>query len=153
VDKWARNPSVKRALDKALHCKARVFEEFKVKDEKVNLVLVEDELGIMRAFICNFDIHPTIAWRLYERYSKHWGIETGYRTLAHDFRAKTTTRNYNIRLFYFLFSCCLFNLWVLVNICVSLMIHGRISEKPIITAKLFVILLYKVQLEYWDDGG
>ena len=41
-------------------------------------------------------------------YSKRWGIETGYRNLDHDFKAKTTTRNYHIRLFYFLFSTCYF---------------------------------------------
>jgi len=86
-------------------------------------------------------------------YGKRWGIETGYRNLDHDFKPKTTTRNYHIRLFYFLFSCCLYNLWVLVNIYVSLAVYGKIPEKPIITAKMFVILLYKVQAEYWDDDG
>jgi len=74
---------------------------------------------------------------------KRWGIETGYRQFDHDFKAKTTTKNYHIRLFYFLFSVCVYNLWVLVNICVSLSLYGRLSEKPIITCKLFAVVLLK----------
>jgi len=93
-----------------------------------------------------------MAHRLYEMYCKRWGIETSYRQVEHDFKSKTTSRNYNIRLFYFLFSCCLYNLWVLVNICISLKIPGAVRGKPIITAKMFVIVLYKVKEEY-DPGG
>ncbi|MAG02500.1 hypothetical protein CMI42_04125 [Candidatus Pacearchaeota archaeon] len=48
------------------------------------------------------------------------------------------------------FSCCLYNLWALVNIYVGLSIYGRIKNKSIITAKMFVITLYKIQIEYWD---
>jgi IS4 transposase len=80
-------------------------------------------------------------------------LKQSYRNVEHDFKPRTTTRNYNIRLFYFLFSTCLFNLWVLVNICVGLAIHGRIKDKPIITAKMFAILLYRVQIGYFDSGG
>lgn len=140
-----RNASVKNAFDKASGCPAYVFKDFLIGCEPVNLVLVDDELGLKRAFVCNFDIAPCIAYRLYEMYSKRWGIETSYRHCDHDFKARTTTRNYVIRLFYFLFSTCLFNLWVLVNICVSLAIHGRVMSKPIITAKLFATLLYRVK--------
>jgi hypothetical protein len=68
--------------------------------------------------------------------------------LVDDFKPRTTTTNYNIRLFYFLFSCCLYNLWVLVNICVSLRIYGRIKRKPIITAKQFTLILYYIQKNY-----
>ena len=149
--------TVKAWFDKSSGIESRVIKDFQIGkgDNKaiVNLVLVDDENGVKRAFICNFDIAPCLAYRLYKMYSKRWGIETSYRNLDHDFKPRTTTKNYNIRLFYFLFSCCLYNLWVLVNICVSLAIHGKISEKPIITAKMFAILLYKVQAEYWDDGG
>ena len=100
-----RNPSVKSAFDKSEYCPARVFKDFKIgsknNQEKVNLVLVDDEQEIKRAFVCNFDIHPTIAYHLYKLYGKRWGIETGYRNIEHDFKPKTTTRNYHIRLFYF----------------------------------------------------
>jgi len=38
-------------------------------------------------------------------------------------------------------------IWVLVNICVSLTLYGRLSEKLIITSKLFAVVLYKVAFE------
>ena len=143
-----RTTSVKRAFDEAEYCKEKIFEDFKVgsgkNKEKVTLVLVDDEEGIKRAFVCNFDIPPPLAYQLYH---KRWGIETSYRNLDNDFKPRTTTRNYNIRAFYFLFSCCLYNLWVLTNICVSLTLYGRVSDKPIITAKLFAVILYRVREE------
>lgn len=152
-----RTPTVKAHFDKAEHCKSRVFKDFKVgkgeNQEKVNLILVDDEDGVKRAFVCNFDIAPQIAYRLYGLYGKRWGIETSYRNLEFDFKPKTTSKNYHIRLFYFLFSCCLYNLWVIVNLCVSLAVYGRIKSKPIITAKLFVILLCRVQEEYFCGDG
>lgn len=70
--------------------------------------------------------------------------------MDHDFKPRTTSKNYCIRLFYFLFTVCLYNLWILVNICVSLVLHDRVSEKPIVTAKLFSIILYRVSV---DPGG
>ncbi len=147
-----KNASVKKALDKAMHCQARVFSGFKVGEEDVTLILVDAENGVKHAFVSNFPVHPTLAWRLYQLYGSRWGIETCYRTLDYDFQPRTTTRNYHIRLFYFLFSTCVFNLWVLVNICISLIIHGKLSPKPIITAKMFALLLYKVK-EIIDSGG
>jgi len=145
-----RSDTVKAWMRKSEECKARVIEDFEIgkKDVAVvNLILVDDEEGIKRAFITNFHIPEQLAHYLYSWYSKRWGIETGYRQFDHDFKAKTTTKNYHIRLFYFLFSVCLYNLWVLVNICVSLSLYGRLSEKPIITAKLFAVVLYKIAYE------
>ncbi|MFH1592718.1 MAG: transposase [Candidatus Woesearchaeota archaeon] len=145
-----RSDRVKAWMDKSLDCKARIIKDFefgKKEKAKVNLILVDDEEGIQRAFITNFDIPEQLSHYLYTWYSKRWGIETGYRQLDHDFKARTTSKNYLIRLFYFLFSVCLYNLWVLVNICISLSIYGRIRDKPIITAKLFSVILYRVVYE------
>lgn len=36
---------------------------------------------------------------LYELYGKRWGIETAYRIKDHDFKARTTSKKYAIRLF------------------------------------------------------
>lgn len=152
-----RSPTVKSWFDKSEGIESRIIPNFQIGkgDNKaiINLVLVDDKLGIKKAFISNFDIAPCLAYRFYKLYSKRWGIETSYRNLEQDFKPKTTSTNYNIRLFYFLFSACLYNLWVLVNICIGLLIYGRIKEKPIVTAKLFAVLLYRVKLEYFDNGG
>jgi IS4 transposase len=47
-------------------------------------------------------------------YNQRWGIETGYR-MYNQFLIKTTSRNYVVRLFYFLFACVMYNAWVLYN--------------------------------------
>jgi hypothetical protein len=152
-----RSDTVLAWFDKSDGCPSRIIHDFIIGQKNkdiaiINLILVDDEVGIKRAFITNFDIAPCIAYRLYEWYGKRWGIETGYRNLDHDFKPRTTTKNYHIRLFYFLFSCCLYNLWVLVNICVSMTVYGRIKDKPIIPAKMFAVILYRVQLDYYDGG-
>ena len=152
-----RSPTVKSWFDKSSGSKSRIVKDFQIGRGKdtafVNLLLVDDKLGIKRAFICNFDFAPQLAYRFYGMYGKRWGIETSYRNVAHDFKPRTTTNNYYIRLFYFLFSCCLYNLWILVNICVSLRLYGRIKDKPLITAKMFAVLLYRVQIEYFKGCG
>ena len=152
-----RTPTVKAWFDKSEECKSRVIKDFKIgrgeNKASANLVLVNDKLGIKRAFLCNFDIAPCLAYRLYGMYSKRWGIETAYRNIEQDFKARTTTTNYHIRFFYFVFSACVYNLWILVNICVSLLIYGRVNDKPLITAKMFVLMLYMVKLEYFEGDG
>ena len=149
-----RTYSVKSWFDKTEDCKSKVVKNFKIGDKAtINLVLVDDEQGIKRAFATNIDIPEQLTHYLFKFYKSRWGIETSYRQINNDFLARTTSTNYHIRLFYFLFSVCLYNLWVLVNLCVSLKIYGRLYEKPIITSKLFAILLYKIQEEYVDPGG
>ena len=151
-----RSPTVKAWFDKAEGSKSYVVNDFQIgKGEnyaKVNLVLVNDEEGIKRAFICNFPVAEPLAYRLYSMYSKRWGIETSYRNLDHDFKPRTTSKNYLIRLFYFVFSCFLYNLWVMVNICISFKRDGVVCKKPIITAKRFAIILYQVKMDF-DNGG
>ncbi len=152
-----RSSTVKQYMDKYEDCKAKIVENFEIgKDENkatTKLVLVDDEEGIKRCFITNISIPEQLAHYLYMFYSKRWYIETSYRNLEHDFKPRTTSKNYCIRLFYFLFSVCLYNLWVLTNICVSLNVYNRVPTKPIITAKLFCLILHRVQVEYVDPGG
>ena len=113
-------------------------------------MLVDDENGIKRGFITNLNIPVQLTHYLFRFYSWRWGIESGYRNMDQDFRPKTTSRNFLIRFFYFIFSTCLYNMWVLVNVCVSIALFGRLHKEPIITAKMFTEILYKVQT---DSGG
>ena len=142
-----RTPTTKQWFDKSEDCEARVINNFRIKAVTTNLIIVNDEKGIKRAFSTNLNIPYQLAHYLYNFYSARWGIETKYRQLEVDFKARTTFKNFQIRLFYFLFSTCLFNLWVLINICVSIKIYGRLVEKPLISSKLFAVVLLKAQLE------
>lgn len=95
------------------------------------------------AFATNIDIKRKNASLLLAYYDRRWGIETSYR-VKEAFRARTTSKNYIIRLFYYMFSLTLYNLWVLVNSMLSIFLFGDLPEKPILTARLFGAMLYTV---------
>lgn len=47
-------------------------------------------------------------------FRKRWGIETSYR-VSNEFLARTTSKNYTIRMFLYMFAVLMYNLWVLLN--------------------------------------
>lgn len=112
-----------------------------------NLIIVEDSQKIKRVFATNLNVKEKDAKNLFSMYSKRWGIETSYRLQKHQFKAKTTSKNFNLRLFLFMFSVALYNLWVLLNIVLSVEYKKKL-EKPLITVKMFgMVLIWNV-----DDG-
>jgi putative transposase len=128
-----------------------VIKDYEMKNTEFNVVLVEDEKGIKRAFATNIDFNENdigLSNRIFMKYSKRWGIETGYRVKKHSFRSKTTSKNYHIRLFYFLFSVLLYNLWILIDILLWISLIGRVKEWHILTSKHFCTILINV-----DQGG
>jgi len=147
------NFSVKRVME--LTPAPSVVKGFTLNNYPLNLVIVEDKdvTGklVKRVFATNMDFDEKevgLSERLLYLYSKRWGIETSYRVKKHSFRAKTTSKNYIIRLFYFLFSVLLYNLWILADILIWLHIHGQIGEDHLVTSRLFGTLLMMI-----DPGG
>jgi hypothetical protein len=69
--------------------------------------------------------------KLLDIFRNRWGIETSYR-LIEQFMPKTTSKKYEVRLFYFLFAVWMYNLWVLFNI----------NQK----GYGFIVLAFKVEL-------
>ncbi|MGA2122501.1 MAG: transposase [Methanoregula sp.] len=111
------------------------------KSVTANLVMVLDIDMEKRGFVTNMDLDRKRTRQLSKLYSKRWGIETSYR-VKKDFRPKTTSKNYIIRLFYFLFSVALYNLWELVNVILALV--EKIDPKtPVIAAKLFGTIIFR----------
>jgi len=88
------------------------------------------------------------ATRIAEEYRARWGIETGYRVKKHSFLPKTTSKDYRIRLFYFLFSILLYNMWILADVLVWLEIKGRVGTYHIVTANYFRMVFFLI-----DPGG
>ncbi len=132
-----------------------IITDFEMKDVIFNLVIVEAELKNgakeKRAFATNEEYHENdvnLAERLFDLYGKRWGIETSYRIKKHSYLPKTTSKNYLIRLFYFMFSVLLYNLWILADILVWLALFGEIKEDHLITSKYFGTVLYTI-----DPGG
>jgi len=118
--------------------------------EKVKLFIVRGEKDDVMYFITNSNVSEKNADRFAELYRKRWGIETSYRVKG-DFRPKTTSRRYVIRLFYFMFSTCLYDLWVLANLTVGVAILKFTPNEPFITAKFFGVVLY-LPAEPFDPG-
>lgn len=147
-----KNAKVKEWMDKAEGCKARLVKNFEIKTVFTNLYLVDDKEGVKCMFVTNMNIPVLLSHYLFKWYSKRWGIETGYRLKAQDLRLRTTSKNYTLRLFYFLFCVMLYNLWVITNVVVGVKLFGRVPDKPLITTKRFLIILYKVRGEYVDSG-
>ncbi|MBI2084628.1 MAG: transposase [Candidatus Aenigmarchaeota archaeon] len=127
-----------------------IIKGYPMKDCKFNLVVVEkDERRY--AFATNMNLNSNdilLSEKLFTPYSKRWGIETSYR-VKKNFRGKTTSRNYIIRQFYFMMSVVLYDLWILINLLLSMFLFGKISKKVAVTAKLFGTVLYTIV----DPGG
>jgi len=124
-----------------------VIKDYEMKNILFNVIVVNDEEGTKRAFATNIDFNENdvgLAERLFNLYSKRWGIETSYRVKKHSFRPKTTSMNYFIRLFYFMFSVLLYNLWLLADILVCLAVLGVFNGDHIITSKYFCSILVLV---------
>lgn len=132
-----------------------VITGFKMKDITFNLVVVAEELKdgtkVKRAFATNEEYNENdvnLAERLFDLYGKRWGVETSYRIKKHSYLPKTTSKNYQIRLFYFMFSVFLYNLWILTDILICLALYGVVKEDHLVTSKLFGTMLYTI-----DPGG
>jgi len=128
-----------------------VITGFAMKNVKFNLIIANDKDGEKRVFATNERYENNdvdLIERLFLLYSKRWGIETSYRVKKHSFRAKTTSKNYLIRLFYFLFSVLMYNLWILADVLIWLHLFGKVGEKHLLTSKYFGSVLMAI-----DPGG
>jgi putative transposase len=148
-------PTVKDVLE--ITIAPRIVTDFKMKDITFNLVIIEEELENgekeKRAFATNEEYNENdvnLAERLFILYGKRWGIETSYRVKKHSYLPKTTSKNYQIRLFYFMFSVLLYNMWILADILIWLALFGVVEEDHLVTSKLFGTILYTINL---DSGG
>lgn len=119
------------------------------KQAHFKLAIIEDQKGKV-VFATNFNVIEKNAHLLGNLYSKRWGIETSYR-VKDQFRPRTTSKNYSVRFFYFMFSVCLYNLWILASIYIGLSLYIIITERPLITAKMFGILMYSISSD--EDRG
>lgn len=83
-----------------------------------------------------------LADKVFRQYDKRWGIETSYRVKKYSFRPKTTSKNYFIRFFYFMFSVLMYNLWILLDIILCILIFRMKQARHIITSKLFATIFW-----------
>lgn len=71
----------------------------------------DSETNIKYLFATNMDCKPK---RVLKRFKRRWGVETSYRK-HNEFLAKTTSKNYVVRLLYYSVAVCIYNCWCILN--------------------------------------
>ena len=139
------------------------YQLFKNSDMRFTIIIVDEErkdpitdkITIIKAVyttnIAFNEKEADFAERMIIIYKKRWGIETSYRVQKHAFLPKTCSKNYNIRLFYFLFAIMYYNLWALAEALRLSQYRGQKikGDKPI-TAKYFGAMMLRY---IFDPGG
>lgn len=82
------------------------------------------------------------AWGIGNLYRKRWSIETAFRDLKRNFKAKPRARCLGVRRFFFMLCQLLYNCWVLLNIVVAHEVEHREDDEIVWRKKTFVIDIY-----------
>ncbi|GAD52684.1 LOW QUALITY PROTEIN: hypotheical protein [Halarchaeum acidiphilum MH1-52-1] len=85
-------------------------------------------------FATNLRVGPEEAESFCRRYSRRWQIENEYKSIKHDFLAKTSSKDYRVRLFYFVFAVLLYNIWRLTDFLLKADVDGEMDYAPVLTA-------------------
>lgn len=85
-------------------------------------------------FATNLRVGPDEAEAFCRRYSRRWQIENEYKSIKGDFLAKTSSKDYRVRLFYFLFAVLLYNIWRLTDFLLKAGVDGEMDYTPVLTA-------------------
>jgi hypothetical protein len=98
-----------------------------------------------RYYTTNLPVTEETAPLLEERYRRRWVIETNFNSIK-QFLIKTTTRDTDMRTFFFSLAVVAFNFWVLANLtAIVLYFHGIFPEHMPITKK-------QLHKSIWENG-
>nr|WP_254840809.1 transposase [Natronomonas marina] len=85
-------------------------------------------------FATNLRVEPDDAETFCRRYSRRWQIENEYKSIKGDFLAKRSSKDYRVRLFYFVFAVLLYNIWRLTDFLLKAGVDGEMDYVPVLTA-------------------
>ena len=85
-------------------------------------------------FATNATVGPEKADAFCRRYSSRWQIENEYKSIKSDFLAKTSSKDYRVRLFYFVFAVLLHNIWRLTDFLLKASVDVEMDYAPVLTA-------------------
>jgi len=85
-------------------------------------------------FATNLPVGPGQAESFCRRYSRRWQIENEYKSIKNDFLAKTSSKDYRVRLFYFVFAVLLYNIWRLTDFLLKAGVDSEMDYAPVLTA-------------------
>lgn len=102
----------------------RIGNEYK-REAETTLVILEEKDEKTNE-VCTYGYVTNLPWDFYQDdpyilsnlYSKRWGIETAFR-VEDKFDIYTTSRKGEVRYFFFVIGCLLYNFWVHINFCLQ----------------------------------
>ncbi len=97
-------------------------------------------------FATNLRVGPGEAETVCRRYSRRWQIENEYKSIKNDFLAKTSSKDYRVRLFYFVFAVLLYNIWRLTDFLLKADVDGPMDYAPVLTAGECVEIVVSAQI-------
>lgn len=98
----------------------------------------EDAEGEYAVFVTNRDhVAPDEIAHVTNSYRRRWDIENQYKSVK-AFLPKTSSKDYRVRLFSFVFAALLYNLWRLTDFLVKVGLEQEIRSPPVVTARTFV---------------
>jgi hypothetical protein len=128
----------------AIHQMEADGQEVAVETASVNVEAGSHELRFLyvpstsgegtAVFATNLAVGPEEAETFCRRYSRRWQIENEYKSIKHDFLAKTSSKDYRVRLFYFVFAVLLYNIWRLTDFLLKAGVDGEMDYEPVLTA-------------------
>jgi len=95
-------------------------------------------------FATNLRVGPDEAETFCRRYSRRWRIENEYKSITGDFLAKTSSKDYRVRLFHFVFAVLLYNIWRLTDFLLKAGVDGVMDYAPVLTAGECVEIIVSV---------
>jgi hypothetical protein len=98
----------------------------------------EDAEGSYAVFVTNREhVAPAEIEHVTNSYNRRWDIENQYKSVK-GFLPKTSSTDYRVRLFSFVFASLLYNLWRLTDYLVKVEAGRPIRSAPVVTARTFV---------------
>lgn len=111
---------------------------------------------VYESFITSFDVEArglepygvgprrkeATAFGVGQLYRKRWSIETAFRDIKQNFKAKPRSRCLGVRRFFFMLCLLLYNCWVLLNLIVADEADHREDDEIIWRKKIFIIDLH-----------
>lgn len=114
--------------------------------ESASLNEIDDQYWkARRPYITNWDIEGIDPEARIKQYKRRWRIETKYRVIKNDFLGRTTSRDFDVRTFFWLFACMLYNAWVLLDAFLRLDYPDLVPEdRPVMPARNFAKRFFQV---------
>lgn len=145
-------PGVKNKRIQRLIDERRSVADITLKNEKyethIKLIFKRTLEGNTVCFATSLPLLLVYGGNLFSMYSQRWNVETGFRVIKHEFMARTTSKRYKLRLFFFMFSLLLYNVWVIVNAALNRILFGKHEGERLMSAKLFMIKFYEAYVDY-----